>query len=43
LDGNTDPEPLLLVVDGELTDGLEELLRNALTARARTLARARAA
>jgi hypothetical protein len=43
LDGGTDPEPSLLVVDNELTDGLEELLRNALTARARTLARARAA
>jgi hypothetical protein len=42
-DGSTDPEPSLLVVDDELTDGLEELLRNALTARARTLARSRAA
>jgi hypothetical protein len=42
-DGSTDPEPSLLLVDDELTDGLEELLRNALTARARTLARARAA
>jgi hypothetical protein len=43
VDRGTDPEPSLLVVDAELTDGLEELLRNALTARARTLARARAA
>jgi hypothetical protein len=43
VDGRTDPEPSLLLVDDELTDGLEELLRNALTARARTLARARAA
>ena len=41
--GGTDPEPSRLLVDDELTDGLEELLRNALTARARTLARARAA
>jgi hypothetical protein len=43
LDGGTNPEPVLLLVDDELTDGLEELLRNALTARARTVARARAA
>jgi hypothetical protein len=43
VDGGADPEPVLLLVDDELTDGLEELLRNALTARARTLARARAA
>lgn len=43
LDRDIDPEPLLLVVDGGLTDGLEELLHSALTARARTLARARAA
>jgi hypothetical protein len=42
-DGGTDPNPSLLVVDDELTDGLEELLRNALTARAGTLARSRAA
>jgi hypothetical protein len=43
VDRGTDPELSLLLVDDELTDGLEELLRNALTARAQTLARARAA
>ncbi len=42
-DWGTDPEPSLLLVDHELTAGLEELLRDALTARARTLAHARAA
>jgi hypothetical protein len=38
-----EPEPDLLVVDEQLTDGLDELLRAALNGRARALARARAA
>jgi hypothetical protein len=42
-DGGEGPEPSLVLVDDELTDGLQELLRNALTARSRTWAHARAA
>lgn len=37
------PEPTLLVVDEELTDGLAKLLREALIGHAAALARARAA
>jgi len=39
----TEPEPTLLLVDGALTEGLDELLAGALTGRARLVTRTRAA
>jgi hypothetical protein len=43
LDANLDAEPDTLVVDDELTDGLDELLKRALTGRANAITRSRAA
>ncbi len=43
LDGATEPEPALLVVDDSATEGLERLLWDALVGRAVALARPRAA
>ncbi|MFZ0043541.1 MAG: hypothetical protein WAK93_19690 [Solirubrobacteraceae bacterium] len=43
IDGDRITEPTLVVVDEQMTDGLGELISNALVGRARTLAAARAA
>lgn len=43
LDVNPQAEPDTLVVDAQLTDGLDQLLRRALVGRAGAIARARAA
>lgn len=43
LDGGSDPTPSLLLVDDHVTDGLAQLLCDALVGRARALVRARAA
>jgi hypothetical protein len=43
LDGVAAREPTLLVVDGQATEGLEQLLADALVGRAAALTRARAA